>query len=46
VIRTAVQTEELPSLKRQRDADKVLARIRPLIESAQRQEVSETHPLI
>jgi hypothetical protein len=42
VIRTAVQTEELPSLKRQRDADKVLARIRPLIESAQRQEVSET----
>jgi hypothetical protein len=42
VIRTAVQTEELPSLKRVRNADKVLALIRPLIESAQRQEVSET----
>jgi hypothetical protein len=42
VIRTAVQIEELPSLKRVRNADKVLARIRPLIESAQRQEVSET----
>lgn len=42
VIRTAVQTEVLPSLKRVRDADKVLARIRPLIESAQRQEAAET----
>jgi hypothetical protein len=42
IIRTAVQTEELPSLKRVRNADKVLARIRPLFESAQRQEVSET----
>jgi hypothetical protein len=42
VIRTAVQTEELPSLKRVRNADKVLARIRPLIESAQRQEIAET----
>jgi hypothetical protein len=41
-IRTAVQTEELPSLKRLRNADKVLARIRPLIESAQRQENRET----
>jgi hypothetical protein len=41
VVRTAVQTEELPSLKRERNADKVLARIRPLIESAQRQEVPE-----
>lgn len=42
VLRTAVQTEELPSLKRVRNADKVLARIRPLIESAQRQEIPET----
>ena len=42
VIRTAVQTEELPSLKRVRNTDKVLARIRPLIESAQRQEIPET----
>ena len=41
-IRTAVQTEELPSLNRVRKADKVLARIRPLIESAQRHEVPET----
>ena len=43
VLRTAVQTEELPSLKRVRNADKVLALIRPLIESAQRQEIPETH---
>jgi hypothetical protein len=42
VIRTAVQAEELPSLQRIRNADKVLNRIRPLIENAQRQEVSET----
>jgi hypothetical protein len=41
-IRTAVQTEELPSLNRVRRADKVLARIRPLIESAQRHEAPET----
>ena len=41
LIRTAVQTEELPSLRRVRNADKVLARIRPLIESAQRQEIPE-----
>lgn len=42
VIRTAVQTEELPSLKRLRDADKMLARIRPLIESAQHPAAAET----
>ena len=42
MIRTAVQTEELPSLKRVRNADKVVARIRPLIEIAQRQEIRET----
>jgi hypothetical protein len=41
VIRTAVQTEEMPSLNRVRKAEKVLARIRPLIEAAQRHEVSE-----
>jgi hypothetical protein len=34
-IRTAVQTEELPSLNRVRRARKVLNRLRPFIESAQ-----------
>jgi hypothetical protein len=34
-LRTAVQTEELPSLCRARVARKVLARLRPLIEAAQ-----------
>jgi hypothetical protein len=34
-IRTAVQTEELPSLRRLRRANKVLARVRPLIVAAQ-----------
>jgi hypothetical protein len=34
-LRTAVQTEELPSLKRLRRAQKVVARLRPLIAQAQ-----------
>jgi hypothetical protein len=34
-LRTAVQTDELPSLKRLRRAQKVLARLRPLIAQAQ-----------
>jgi hypothetical protein len=34
-IRTAVQTEELPSLRRLGTARKVLVRLRPLIEAAQ-----------
>jgi hypothetical protein len=34
-IRTAVQTEQIPTLHRLRTAQKVLARIRPLIEAAQ-----------
>lgn len=34
-VRTAVQTEPLPSLRRLRDARAVLARLRPLIEAAQ-----------
>jgi hypothetical protein len=34
-IRTAVQSEELPSLRRLRRANKVLARLRPLITAAQ-----------
>jgi hypothetical protein len=34
-LRTAVQTEELPSLRRLRRARKVLARLRPLIAAAQ-----------
>lgn len=34
-IRTAVQTERLPSLSRVRTARRVLARLRPLIEAAQ-----------
>lgn len=38
VIRTAVQTEELASLKRVRNANKVLARLRPQIEAAQQQQ--------
>jgi hypothetical protein len=34
-VRTAVQTEELPSLRRMRRANKVLDRLRPLIAEAQ-----------
>jgi hypothetical protein len=34
-LKTAVQTEELPSLRRLRRARKVLARLRPLIVAAQ-----------
>lgn len=34
-VRTAVQTEEVPSLRRLRVARKVLARLRPLIETSQ-----------
>jgi hypothetical protein len=34
-VKTAVQSESLPSLKRLRNARKVLARIRPLLEAAQ-----------
>jgi hypothetical protein len=34
-LRTAVQTEELPPLNRIRRAQRILARIRPLIEAAQ-----------
>lgn len=34
-VRTAVQTEELPSLRRLRTARKVLAQLRPRIEAAQ-----------
>ena len=34
-IKTAVHLEELPSLRRRRNAEKVLARLRPLIEAAQ-----------
>jgi hypothetical protein len=34
-LRTAVQHEELPSLRRVRNAEKVMGRIRPLIEAAQ-----------
>lgn len=34
-LKTAVHLEELPSLRRRRNAEKVLARIKPLIESAQ-----------
>ena len=35
LVRTAVQSEELPSLKRVRKARQVLAQLRPLIEAAQ-----------
>lgn len=34
-VRTAVQSEELPSLRRLRRAREVIARVRPLIEAAQ-----------
>jgi hypothetical protein len=40
-IRTAVQVEELPSLKRVRRAQKVLGRIRPLIHESQAEPVLE-----
>ncbi len=36
-LSTAVQTQDLPSLNRVRTARKVLARIRPFIEAAQRE---------
>jgi hypothetical protein len=39
-LRTAVQTEELPSLRRVRKTRKVLDRIRPLIAAAQGGEIS------
>ena len=38
-IRTAVQTQELPSLNRTRIARKVLARLQPVIAAAQREPV-------
>jgi hypothetical protein len=43
-IRTAVQTEQLPSLNRLRRARQVLNRIRPLINGAQGQLVPEEIP--
>jgi hypothetical protein len=43
-IRTAVQTDELPSLTRLRRARKVLARLRPLITQAQGQLTPEEIP--
>ncbi len=44
-MRTAVQTEELPSLRRLRRARKVLARVRPLIAEAQGQLSPEEIPV-
>ncbi len=41
-LRTAVHLEELPSLRRRRNAEKVLARIRPLIELAQGSATTES----
>ena len=41
-LKTAVHFEELPSLGRRRNAEKVLARIRPLIESAQGSATAES----
>jgi hypothetical protein len=43
-IRTAVQTDELPSLNRLRRARKVFARLRPLIAAAQGQLAAEEIP--
>ena len=43
-IQTAVQTQPLPSLYRVRDAEKVLARIAPLIEAAQAGKAEESSP--
>ncbi|MDB6021130.1 MAG: hypothetical protein JWQ04_987 [Pedosphaera sp.] len=45
-LRTAVQTEELPSLKRLRRARKVLARLRPLIAAAQGELASAEVPVL
>jgi hypothetical protein len=41
-LKTAVHLEELSSLKRRRNAEKVLARIKPLIEAAQGSATAET----
>jgi len=41
-LKTAVHLEELPSLRRRRNAEKVLARLRPLIDGAQGSATSET----
>jgi len=41
-LKTAVHREEIPSLRRRRNAEKVLARIRPLIEAAQGSASAET----
>jgi hypothetical protein len=43
-LRTAVQTEELPSLSRVRRAQRILARLRPLIAEAQGQLATEEIP--
>jgi hypothetical protein len=44
-LRTAVQTEEMPSLRRLRRARKVMARVRPLIAAAQGQLTPEEIPM-
>lgn len=44
-LRTAVQTEDIPSMSRVRRARKVIARIRPLIAAAQGQISAEEIPL-
>jgi hypothetical protein len=41
-LQTAVHREELPSLRRRRNAEKVLARLKPLFELAQGTETAET----
>lgn len=41
-LQTAVHGEELPSLRRRRNTEKVLARIKPLIEAAQGSATAET----
>ena len=41
-LKTAVHLEELPSLRRRRNAEKVLARLKPLIEAAQGSTAAET----
>ncbi|HEV2695952.1 MAG TPA: hypothetical protein VG347_23900 [Verrucomicrobiae bacterium] len=41
-LKTAVHLEELPSLRRRRNAEKVLARLQPLIEAAQGAAAAET----
>jgi len=41
-LQTAVHREELPSLRRRRNAEKVLARLKPLLELAQGSETAET----